>query len=44
MTPFGWILEIVLFLAVIGSQNDWAKAANLFLLIGVLVWGTGTGI
>ena len=43
MTAFGWIMVAILAIAVYGGgKNYWGRAINLFLLVGTLLWGTGS--
>lgn len=45
MTAFGWILVVCASYGLIAGGSDNAgRVASLIVLLGVLVWGTGTGL
>lgn len=41
MTIFGWVMIVFLAMATVQSEKS-GRWAALFLLIGTLVWGTGS--
>jgi hypothetical protein len=44
MTPFGWLLTGMFSYAVVRGDNALTRGLSLFLALGILIWGTGTGL
>jgi multidrug transporter EmrE-like cation transporter len=45
MTAFGWVLVVLLGLTWFNKEaNTTTRAVAMFLIGGILFWGTGTGV